>query len=111
MEKLQAVARQEKKESEMTIDISVPKGLKKHEGAKRQNHATLVKPKIHSREEDGKKMEIRYALIEIKYGPDPRGPKKCIQCGREFKKGEAWRRVWDIEHTYAIGDHNACHKQ
>ena len=45
-------------------------------------------------------------------GPMPRGPKRCIKCGKEFKNGETWRRVTspdDPKHgTYSIGIHERC---
>lgn len=45
-------------------------------------------------------------------GPMPRGPKRCIRCRKEFKNGEAWKRVtapYDPKYgTYSIGIHVKC---
>lgn len=53
-----------------------------------------------------------YSVIEIQVGPDPRGPKRCLQCQQEFKPGEVWRRVQsppDPEYgSYFIGVHGKC---
>jgi len=50
--------------------------------------------------------------LQLFVGPQPRGPKRCIKCGKEFKNGQVWRRLTapdDPQHgTYSIGIHEAC---
>lgn len=45
-------------------------------------------------------------------GPMPRGPKRCIKCGKEFRNGEVWRRVTSPDDPkfgrYSIGIHEKC---
>lgn len=50
--------------------------------------------------------------LQLFVGPQPRGPRRCIKCGKEFKNGQVWRRLTapdDPQHgTYSIGIHEAC---
>lgn len=50
--------------------------------------------------------------MQLLVGPMPKGPKRCIKCGKEFKNGEAWRRLTSNADTqygrYSIGMHEKC---
>lgn len=50
--------------------------------------------------------------MQLLVGPMPKGPRRCIKCGKEFKNGEAWRRYTsppDPEFgSYSVGVHEKC---
>lgn len=70
----------------------------KHQFSKPKTNSIVVTPN------DG--------VIQLFVGPMPRGPKHCIKCGKEFKNGEAWRRMTspnDPQYgSYSIGIHEKC---
>lgn len=53
-----------------------------------------------------------FSVSELRIGPDPRGPAKCIRCHQAFKVGEEWRRMKsppDPDYAaYCIGVHARC---
>lgn len=73
----------------------------KHQSSKPKTNSLVVTP-------NGK-------TTQLFIGPMPRGPKRCIKCGKEFKNGEAWRRVTSPDDpkfgTYSIGIHEKCVKK
>lgn len=54
----------------------------------------------------------QYSIGEVRVGPDPRGPSRCLKCHQSFKAGEVWQRMKsppDPEYgSYAIGVHAKC---
>lgn len=61
---------------------------------------------------DGKKDPKRFTVTEYLVGPNPKGPKVCLNCRAPFQEGEAWERHTsppDPEFgSYAIGIHQKC---
>lgn len=54
----------------------------------------------------------QHTLGEMRIGPDPRGPSKCLKCHQTFQSGEVWQRIQsppDPEFgSYFIGVHVQC---
>ena len=71
-------------------------------------HAFPTKPQAVTRVPNG-------GSIELFVGPQPRGPKRCLKCGKEIKNGQVWRRYTsppDPEFgSYSVAVHEACAKK
>jgi len=54
----------------------------------------------------------QYNVTEIRMGPDPRGPARCIHCQQVFKSGETWWRLKSRPDpqfgSYFVGIHERC---
>ena len=54
----------------------------------------------------------QYSVGEMRVGPDPRGPAKCLKCQQAFRSGEVWQRFKSVPDpefgSYSIGVHAKC---
>ncbi len=54
----------------------------------------------------------QYSVGEMRVGPDPRGPSRCLKCQQAFRSGEVWQRFKSASDpefgAYFIGVHAQC---
>jgi uncharacterized protein with PIN domain len=52
------------------------------------------------------------AAVDLRVGPDRRGPQRCLKCRQLFKPGESWKRMTSPPDptfgSYSIGIHERC---